>query len=429
MLSMMRGAALFLAALTAVACGSPGAPDPYLTDAHYRRAELVASLVNPANGYSSLRLAHYDTGTTGDWSSLPEWNPPTEPLTEAVLDSGHAGDRLGTSATALVIDDAARSGSEESLLAVGEAAFSRYPVQLADPATTVLHTTADAATYGLWADPSLGVGGLVRVRLADGSTTLAETCATCHSLLRDGALVAGAPNPDLDWGALLVAATKALDPAVAANLLAWGPGRLDVTTTSGTEPVRIADLRPVRWLGYLQADATVQQRDVTSLAIRIETLVITSHQETLRPPREVSLGLAYYVRSLADSLPTGTPETSAATRGAATFGVECASCHVPPALTGAPVPLDVVGTDPTLGLSADRGTGTYRVPSLHGVAARGPLFHDGRAPDLAAVLDPDRVSPGYTGALHGTGPIPGHPFGLGLSSDARADLLAYLGGS
>ena len=43
----------------------PAAVDPttgYLDDPAFARAELTASLVNPENGYSRLRLAHYATG-------------------------------------------------------------------------------------------------------------------------------------------------------------------------------------------------------------------------------------------------------------------------------------------------------------------------------------------------------------------------------
>ena len=47
--------------------------------AGFRRAELVASLVNPANGYSTLRLAHYATADAADWDQLPEWNPAASP--------------------------------------------------------------------------------------------------------------------------------------------------------------------------------------------------------------------------------------------------------------------------------------------------------------------------------------------------------------
>ncbi len=91
-----------------------------------------------------------------------------------------------------------------------------------------------------------------------------------------------------------------------------------------------------------------------------------------------------------------------------------------------PVPLGVVGTNPTVGLSASRGTGNYRVPSLHGVSSRGPLLHDASLPDLAAMLDPTRTEASYAGGRLGPGPVPGHVFGLDLDTDDRADLLAYL---
>ena len=418
-----------LAAFGAVGCGSSPPKSTgirYLTDSRYRRDAVVASLVNPANGYSTLRLAHYDSGTSDDWSLLPEWNPPTEPLTAASLDSGRAGDPLPSSASSLAIDESTRAGSIAALLTLGEAAFFRYPVQLAGAATAALRSTADAARYGLWLDAEHGVGGLVRVTLDDGTTTLALTCASCHVGVRGGNLVTGVPNQNLDWGALLIDGSPSTSAAVTANLLAWGAGRIDVTTEAGTEPVRLPDLRPVRFLTHLQADATVVQHDVTSLAIRTETLIITSQGQRVRPPREIALGLAEYVDSIADTLPPSGPLTPEQARGAATFQARCAACHVPPAYTGPPVPLAAVGTDPRLGESIDRGTGTYRVPSLHGVASRGPLLHDGRAPNLAALLDPSRLSPGYTGGLHGSGPIEGHAFGLDLSDNERAELRAYV---
>jgi hypothetical protein len=213
---------------------------------------------------------------------------------------------------------------------------------------------------------------------------------------------------------------------VAQAIAAWGPGRLDVTTRAGTEPVRIPDLRPVRWLSHLQADGTVAMRDRTTLAIRLETLVITSNDAVLRPPRIVALALAAYVASLADALPSADAAATASPAGASIFASQCASCHAPPALTGPPVPLSVVGTDPALGESPDRGTGRYRVPSLHGVGTRGPLLHDGTVPSLDAMFDPARVTPAFTGRLHGDGAVQGHPFGLDLDAGDRAALVAYL---
>ena len=91
----------------------------------------------------------------------------------------------------------------------------------------------------------------------------------------------------------------------------------------------------------------------------------------------------------------------------------CAGCHAPPAFTGEPVALARVGTDPAVGLSRDRGTGMYRVPSLRGVRDRALLLHDGSAHSLPELLDPARESAG-------------HRFGTTLSAADRSDLVAYL---
>jgi hypothetical protein len=76
------------------------------------------------------------------------------------------------------------------------------------------------------------------------------------------------------------------------------------------------------------------------------------------------------------------------------------------------VDLDEVGTDPTIGESPIRGTGTYRVPSLRGVGSRGPLLHDASVPSIDALLDPARSG--------------GHRFGLSLPAEDREELLTYL---
>jgi hypothetical protein len=82
------------------------------------------------------------------------------------------------------------------------------------------------------------------------------------------------------------ASSAPFDPS--SPIPSWGPGRLDVTTTAGTEPVQIADLRPVGFLGYLHKDATVAVLDRTALAIRIETLLVTTYGQVLRQPRYVA---------------------------------------------------------------------------------------------------------------------------------------------
>jgi mono/diheme cytochrome c family protein len=242
----------------------------------------------------------------------------------------------------------------------------------------------------MWSDAAHGLGGLVHVTYDDGFSATALTCSSCHAREDANGLTVGVANPNLDLG--------------------WGPSRVDVTTTTGTEPVAISDLRPVKFLTYLHHDGNVKQRDLTTLAIRLETLIITSHQDVSRPPREISLALASYVWSLADSLP---PIPKADAPGAAIFASQCASCHDPQeSFTGPPVPLAVVGTDPTLGLSLERGTGNYRVPSLRGLGTRTPLLHDASILTLTAFLDPTRAG--------------GHPFGLDLDDASRAALLSYL---
>jgi len=395
------------------ACGSDGSPNSgtFLDDRGFRRSELVASLVNPNNQYSQLRLARY-AKPSGGWDALAEWNPRSEPVLAPTTDPFGP---LSASATAL--DVAIDPTDEAALRALGEQAFFHYPTQLVSAASLALAHGG----YGVWTDLQRGVGGFQRVELDDGSTGIAATCATCHAQIRNGTLIAGLANEQIDIGRMHVD-TADIPPSRMPAFSAWGPGRLDVTTADGIEPVRIPDLRAVQWLTHLQADATVHQRDLTTLAIRLDTLIITSHEERDRPPRIVALALATYLWSLAESLPADAPS---GVRGADVFASHCAGCHVPPALTGAPVPLDVVGTDPLLGRSLVRGTGTYRVPSLHGVAQRGLLFHDGAVRSLDALLDPARLSPSYTGGVR-PGAVPGHEYGLELDAASRADLLAYL---
>jgi len=265
--------------------------------------------------------------------------------------------------------------------------------------------------------------------MADGSGALALTCASCHTVRAldgGGGVSPGVPNAALDLGAAILEAQGIPGSASQDPHAVWGPGRVDVTTASGTEPARIADLRPVRWLSYLQQDATLRARNVTTLAIRIETLIVTAGNEAVRPPRIVALALAAYVDSLATALPAPEDAAVLSPHGASVFRATCAGCHAPPAFTGEPVPLAIIGTDPVLGLSADRGTGTYRVPSLHGVGTRGPLLHDGTVPSVDALFDPSRVTAAFAQKLHGTGSVPGHAYGLDLADGDRRDLITYL---
>jgi len=416
-------------------CQSPTsgtrAAECYLVDAAFRRAELVASLVNPQNRYSRLRLIHYASGDAHDWERLVEWNPPVDVITPAELDApgGASLGSMSSRAAALSLPDTNAPPDRSRLLSLGREAFRRYPVQLAPYWRVALASRASAAKYGLWVDEERSsVGGLVRARMADGQGALMVTCSTCHAAPHAGVIEDGLPNADLDSGAALLDASGRpdSDPPAGARVAVWGPGRLDVTTTSGTEPARIPDLRPVRWLTYLQQAAGVRARNVAALAIRIETLIITAHNEVTRPPRVVSLALAMYLESLGDALPSIPVAASANPLGSGLFSAQCASCHAPPGLTGEPVALVEVGTDPTLGESVDRATGAYRVPSLRGVGTRGPLLHDGTIPSLAAMFDPSRITSASGRRLHGSGAVPGHLYGLDLDAADRRALVSFL---
>ena len=403
-------------------------PVPYLDDASYRRAQLETSIVNPQNGYSQLRLEHYATGTTGDWDLLPEWNPATDPIAAAELDAPG-----GATTTAFASPHAPFHPHVGHLRVRPEPrrTRTRSVLALSGAAGSVRERGARVArgrvAVRMWTDSSRGVGGLVRAQMADGSPAVAVTCASCHAAPAATGIEDGLPNAQLDLGAAILASPNAAtDPAAFAAIAAWGPGRLDVTTAEGNYPERIPDLRPVAWLTYLHQEGTLRQQGPTALAIRIETLVIVSNGQVLRPPRMIALALAAYVTSLAEALPLASAAATAEPRGAQVFETSCASCHAPDGFTGEPVPLAVVGTDPWLGGSPDRGTGMYRVPSLHGVGTRGPLLHDGTIPSIAALLDPTRPTAAFTGRLHGAGAVPGHLYGLDLSDADRAALIAYL---
>ncbi len=413
-------AAVCLLALGACHRGGDRSGERYLHDRAFRRATLVAALVNPDNAYSKLRLARYASGDAADWDHLPVWNPRVAPV--------RPGDLAAPSRTVVlgppVVDDPDPDQVPDaaSLRALGERAFFTYPAQLAAPTRLVGGATA---RYGLWVDDQRGVGGLVYAQMADGTPRIELTCATCHADQVGGRLVAGAPNGHVDLGKMTadVGALAGVPAEAAESFRAWGPGRADVTTTGGQVPERMADLRPIRWASHLHYDATLRQQSLIALAIRIETLIITAKSSTLRPPRIITLALAAYLWSLGDTLP---PLPADGQPGALLFAEHCSECHAGPDLGGGPVTLAMVGTDPLLGQSPDRGTGAYRVPSLRGVSARPTLLHDGTVASLDELLNPARLTPTYTRGARGLGAVPGHSFGVHIGEADKRALLSYL---
>jgi hypothetical protein len=178
---------------------------------------------------------------------------------------------------------------------------------------------------------------------------------------------------------------------------------VDVTPDGIENPTAIPDIRPVRHHTHLHRAATVRN-GIVELAIRTETLIITALGGQLRPPRKIAFALALYMWELAPPAPASTPDS---------FERACASCHGSDGLAGAPVSLEVVGTDPTVGLSPARTTGQWKVPSLLGAAQRRRITASGNIWDLEHLLDPDRE-------------VPGHRFGHELGVDGRQEILNFL---
>jgi len=90
-----------------------------------------------------------------------------------------------------------------------------------------------------------------------------------------------------------------------------------------------------------------------------------------------------------------------------------------------------VGTDPGGAMLTRKGTGYYKVPSLKGVWYRSRLLHDGSLAALEEMFDPARLRPDFEPA--GWNPVGvkrravvGHEFGLKLSLQERAQLIAFL---
>jgi hypothetical protein len=159
--------------------------------------------------------------------------------------------------------------------------------------------------------------------------------------------------------------------------------------------------------------------------------------------------LAKYVYSLQPPPNPHRPDSTTAA-GQRVFERErCGTCHTPPLYTNnmltpaegfTPPPdhlrkFDVlrvsVGTDPALTLHTRRGTGYYKVPSLRGVWYRGPFEHNGSVATLDDWFDPGRlrddyVPTGFRGAGVKTRAVRGHAFGLKLSVEDKAALIAFL---
>jgi cytochrome c peroxidase len=238
-------------------------------------------------------------------------------------------------------------------------------------------------------------------------------------------------------------------------------------------PAHTAELRGLRGRRYLDCTGHMRHRGPADLMrfadfhqwasayagfgeFRPQTVPDPESQE--RYSDEQAYALALYLYSLAapanPSPPTTVEEKARVARGREVFADpknRCATCHdpaqgytnnkltpvdgfaVPP---GHPERAHVmprsVHTDPAFALQTRKGTGFYKVPTLLGVWYRGPFEHNGSVATLEDWFDPARTRDDYvpTGWKGPPGTttraVRGHEFGLDLSGDDRAALLAFL---
>jgi len=288
---------------------------------------------------------------------------------------------------------------------------------LRSPATTVELLRRDAV-----------LGVRAKVTTAGRIAQLGITCALCHSTVDNsvapgvGRRLDGWPNRDLNVGAI-VALSPVLDAATKAVFQSWGPGRYDAyfNHDGKNAPVLIPPAYGLRdvaletytgegpisyWNSYVAITQMHGQGSFSDPRLGINIVaqpdlvtpklpVLRDYQFTLEPPPP----------------PAGSFDPTAAERGRVVFNGSgrCASCHIPPTYTDAPLlhtPAET-GSDPVL---AGRGTtGRYRTTPLRGAWQHPPYFHDGSAATLADVV-----------AHYNTTLL------LGLTAQQQADLVQFL---
>lgn len=254
----------------------------------------------------------------------------------------------------------------------------------------------------------------------------------------------------------LIHAFEAIPPGVAAR---HGTGLWS--------PAQIPDLIGVRDRRYLDHTGLVRHRDIGDLmryaALNQDADMLSSYgdfrplaaivgqipaaSDLSRYSDEQLYALARYIYSLEPPPNPNTP-SELSQKGEAIFQRErCTQCHTPPLYTNNKLTLatgfqppdghlrafDVmqrsVATDAGLSMMTRRGTGYYKVPSLRGVWYRGPFEHNGSAAALEDWFDPRRTEQNYVATgfkRSATGAVSGHRFGLGLTPDERAALIAFL---
>jgi hypothetical protein len=328
--------------------------------------------------------------------------------------------------------------------------IKRKSVDLSKPETTLALLKANAV---------VGVKGVFQ----DGKlVSMGITCAFCHSTVDDalspgiGRRLDGWPNRDLNVGGVVALAPNlkayadllGLDePKLKAILLSWGPGKYDAEVNHDGKAFRPdgksgATLLPAAfglagvnnhtytgaWGNVTYWNAYVANTQMRGQGVFFDPrlgdakkypLAKKLGDDNIRHNPDLvtaKLGaLQFYQLALpAPRPPAGSWDSAAAARGSQVFGTKarCSTCHVPPLYTEPGWNLhspDEIGIDD---FQASRSPdGKYRTTPLRGLFARmkGGFYHDGRFPDLAAVVDHYNTH-----------------FKLNLSANEKRDLIEFL---
>jgi cytochrome c5 len=334
-------------------------------------------------------------------------------------------------------------------------------VDLDSPATTLalLRLGAVVGVQGFFDDQPAAQSSATVVH-APGLRSIGITCALCHSTVDNafapgiGHRLDGWPNRDLNVGAIVALApdlssvTKLLGvdkPTLLKVLHSWGPGKFDaevfldgkafqpdgrsaavlIPAAFGLAGVNLSTYEG--WGSTTEWNAFVANLEMHGSGTLYDPRLKNPAQFPIstragfnnvrNTPDYITSELAalhfYQLAIPAPKPPAGSFDPTAAARGAKVFAMaKCSACHVPPLYTEPGYNLHTpaeIGID---AFQADRApTHGYRTTPLAGLFARaqGGYYHDGRFPDLAAVVNH------YNSFFH-----------LNLSASEKADLIQYL---
>jgi hypothetical protein len=364
-----------------------------------------------------------------------------------------AGERLGGVGPGLSPRQALQLGLKVDVAAVPRAiveVLKGGAVSLDNPETTLELLRANAV---------VGVTGFFDRE--DRIISVGIQCALCHSRVDDsfaegiGRRLDGWPNRDLDIGAIVAMAPKlgvlasrtGIDEGQLRRVLAsWGPGRYDAEFNQDGRGFRRdgrtgATLIPAAfglagqnlhtyagWGGIPYWNAYVANTQMFGQGTffdprlndrgRFPIAARTGTGDLRGMPDRITGKLAalhvYQLSIPAPEPPVDSFDQAAAARGRAIFEGRgtCGTCHVPPLFSEPGWPMHTAAEIGIDDFQASRAPDRrYRTTPLRGLFARskGGFYHDGRFPDLRAVVDHyDRFRR------------------LGLAEQEKRDLIEYL---